>query len=231
MRSKINPTILLRYSIREMMGLVVMGTALFWPARTFNWGAAWVLVAVTLAWIIGTAIVILTYNPDLLAQRLGSHKGDKSWDSIIMSLLGTAQLARYIVAGLDHRYGWTGMFPTPAVICGILFCILGYGLFVWSAAANAFFSRIVRIQTERGQNVITGGPYRYVRHPAYIGAILVELGVPILLSSWWALSISVLTIFLLVLRTALEDRALHQELTGYADYSARVRYRLLPGIW
>ena len=89
----------------------------------------------------------------------------------------------------------------------------------------------MRIQTERGQNVITGGPYRYVRHPAYLGAILVELGVPILLSSWWALSISFLTIFLLVLRTALEDRALHQELTGYADYSARVRYRLLPGIW
>ena len=231
MRSKINPAILLRYSIREMMGLLVMSTALFWPARTFNWGAAWALVAVTLAWIIGTAIVILTYNPDLLAERLGPRKGAKSWDSIIMGFLGSAQLARYIVAGLDHRYGWTVGFPTPAVICGILCCILGYALFVWSAAANAFFSQIVRIQTERGQTVVSTGPYRYVRHPAYLGAILVELGVPVLLSSWWALSISVFTIFLLVLRTSLEDRALHTELTGYADYSAKVRYRLLPEIW
>jgi protein-S-isoprenylcysteine O-methyltransferase Ste14 len=231
MRSKINLGLLLRYSVRETMGLVVMGAALFWPARTFDWWAAWVLTAITLCWIIGTAIVILTYHPELLAERLGPRKGTKSWDTVIMSLLGIAQLARYILAGLDHRYGWTGNFSTAAVICGILFCILGYALFVWSAAANAFFSQIVRIQAERGQMVVSNGPYRYVRHPAYLGAILVELGVPILLSSWWALSISTFTIFLLILRTSLEDRTLLRELAGYSNYSARVHFRLLPGIW
>ena len=103
---------------------------------------------------------------------------------------------------------------------------------VWTAAtAIIFFSRIMRIQTERGHAVATGGPYRYVRHPAYAGAILYELAVPFLLASWPALVASGLSALLLVLRTALEDRTLQAELTGYADYARQVRYRLLPGIW
>jgi protein-S-isoprenylcysteine O-methyltransferase Ste14 len=221
----------IRYIVRETLGLVVMDTALFWSARTFNWWPAWTLTAVTLAWIIGTAVVIVTYHPEMLAERLGPRKGAKLWDTVIMSLLGAAQLARYIVAGLDYRHGWTGNFSIVVIIAGILLCIFGYALFVWSAAANAFFSQIVRIQTERGQTVVTRGPYHSIRHPAYLGAILVELGVPILLSSWWALSITVLTLFLLLLRTFLEDQTLQKELPGYQEYSTKVRYRLLPGIW
>ena len=111
-------------------------------------------------------------------------------------------------------------------------CRRGYDvLFVWATAANTFFSRIVRIQPERGHTVVTGGPYRYVRHPAYAGAILYELAVPFLLASWPALAASGLSALLLILRTALEDRTLQAELTGYVDYVRQVRYRLLPGIW
>jgi protein-S-isoprenylcysteine O-methyltransferase Ste14 len=110
-------------------------------------------------------------------------------------------------------------------------CVLGYALFVWATASNTFFSQIVRIQSERGHTVVTGGPYHYVRHPAYVGAILYELAVPILLASWWALIASGLSAILLILRTALEDRALQSELTGYIDYARQVRHRLLPGIW
>lgn len=220
-----------RYAVRETMGLLVMGVALFWSAGQINWWPGWASIAVMLAWIIATAVVILHFNPDLLAERLGPRKGAKPWDLAIMSILGLMQLARYIVAGLDQRYGWTGGLPITAQIAALTVCVLGYALFVWATASNAFFSQIVRIQSERGHAVCTRGPYHYVRHPAYFGAILYELAVPILLASWWAFILSGFNAILLILRTALEDRALRAELAGYADYALQVRYRLLPGLY
>jgi protein-S-isoprenylcysteine O-methyltransferase Ste14 len=220
-----------RYAIRETMGIVVMGVALFWSAGQLDWWPAWASIAVMVAWTTATAIVILRFNPGLLAERIGPRKGAKPWDTAIMSMLGLTQLARYILAGLDQRYGWTGGFPFAAQMAALIVCVLGYALFVWATASNAFFSQIVRIQAERGHTVVTGGPYRYIRHPAYTGAILFELAVPVLLASWWALIASGLGVILLFLRTALEDRTLQAELTGYVDYARLVRYRLLPGIW
>jgi protein-S-isoprenylcysteine O-methyltransferase Ste14 len=220
-----------RYVIREAMGLAGMGVALFWSAGRIDWWPAWAALVVMLAWIMTTAIVIFRYNPALLAERLGPRKGAKPWDTAIMSTLGLVQLVRYIVAGLDQRWGWTGGFPLAAQIAALMGCALGYALVVWATASNAFFSQIVRIQPERGQMVITGGPYHYVRHPAYIGAILYELAVPVLLASWWAMIPSGLGAILLIVRTALEDRTLQAELAGYGDYARRVRYRLLPGVW
>jgi protein-S-isoprenylcysteine O-methyltransferase Ste14 len=220
-----------RYAIRETMGIVVMGVALFWSAGRIDWWPAWASIAVMLAWITATAIVIFRLNPDLLAERLGPRKGAKPWDTAIMSILGLTQLGRYIVAGLDQRFGWTGGFPLAAQIAALTVCVLGYALVVWATASNIFFSQIVRVQSERGHAVATGGPYHYVRHPAYIGAILYELAVPVLLASWWALIASGLNAILLILRTALEDRTLQAELAGYADYARQVRHRLLPGIW
>jgi protein-S-isoprenylcysteine O-methyltransferase Ste14 len=220
-----------RYVIRETMGIVVMGVALFWSAGRLDWWPAWAAIAVMAAWITATAFVILRFNPDLLAERLGPRQGAKPWDTAIMSILGLAQLARYIVAGLDQRDGWTGGFPLAAQIAALAVCALGYALVVWATAANAFFSQIVRIQPERGHTVATGGPYHYVRHPAYAGAILYELAVPILLASWWALIPSGLNAILLILRTTLEDRTLQAELTGYAGYARQVRHRLVPGVW
>ncbi len=220
-----------RYAIRETMGILIMAVALFWSAGQLDWWPAWAVIAVMLAWITATAIVIFRVNPDLLAERLGPRQGAKTWDTAIMSILGLVQLVRYIVAGLDQRHGWTGSFPLAAQIAALMVCVLGYALVVWATASNAFFSQIVRIQFERGHTVATGGPYHYVRHPAYVGAILYELAVPILLASWWALIVSGLNAILLILRTALEDRTLQAELTGYDEYARQVRYRLLPGIW
>jgi protein-S-isoprenylcysteine O-methyltransferase Ste14 len=136
-----------------------------------------------------------------------------------------------IVAGLDQRYGWTDGLPLVVQITALTLCVLGYALVVWATASNSFFSQIVRKQSERGHAVVTGGPYHYVRHPAYAGAILYELAVPVLLGSWWALVVSGLGVVLLVLRTALEDHTLQAELMGYVDYARQVRYHLLPGIW
>jgi len=220
-----------RYAVRETMSLVGMGVALFWSAGRLDWWPAWASLAVMLAWLTATAIIIFRLNPALLAERMGPRKGAKPWDTAIVSSVGLVQLVRYIVAGLDQRYGWTGGFPLAAQIAALTMCVLGYALFVWATVSNAFFSEIVRIQSEREHVVITGGPYHYVRHPAYCGAIVYELAVPILLASWWALIVSGLSTILLILRTALEDRTLQAELTGYADYARRVRYRLLPGLW
>jgi protein-S-isoprenylcysteine O-methyltransferase Ste14 len=221
-----------RYAIREVLSLVGMGVALFWSAGRLDWWPAWAALAVMAVWTAATAIIVLRYNPDLLAERLGPRKGEKRWDAAIVPLMGLITLVRYILAGLDQRYGWTGGLPVAVQLLALALCALGYDvLFVWATATNTFFSRIVRIQPERRHAVVTGGPYRYVRHPAYAGAILYELAVSFLLASWPALLVSSLSALLLVLRTALEDRTLQAELTGYADYARRVRYRLLPGIW
>lgn len=231
MKTKLDPKIVVRYVIRESLGLAVMGVALFWSAGKFAWWPAWAVLTVMFVWVLATAAVILTINPDLLIERLGPRRGAKSWDTIIMSLLGLAQLARYIVAGFDQRFGWTGGFALSVQLSAFLFCGLGYFLVVWATASNAFFSQVVRIQTERGQTVVSTGPYAVVRHPAYLGAILFELAAPMLLASWAALSISILTVFLLILRTSLEDHTLQTELAGYKEYCQHVRYRLLPGLW
>jgi protein-S-isoprenylcysteine O-methyltransferase Ste14 len=226
-----NKRLVARYALRETMGVVLMGVALFWSAGRIDWWAAWVSIVVTAAWVIATAIVIICFHPGLLAERLGPRRGAKSWDTIIVSLLGLTELLRYVVAGLDQRYGWTGVVPLSAQVIGLIGCILGYALFVWAIYANAFFSQVVRIQAEHNHTVATGGPYHYVRHPAYIGAILFEIAMPVLLASWWAIIFGVLCAILLILRTFFEDRTLQAELCGYKDYSHQVRYRLLPRVW
>jgi protein-S-isoprenylcysteine O-methyltransferase Ste14 len=205
--------------------------ALFWPAGKLNWWPAWAALGVLVTWIVATAIVITRFTPDLFAERLGPRKGAKSWDTAILSIVGLLQLARYIVSGLDQRYGWTGGFPLLAQMIAFTSCFLGYALMVWATASNPFFSQIFRIQHERDHKVVMGGPYQYLRHPGYLGAIVFELAVSILLASWPALLISAISAILLIVRTVLEDRTLQAELTGYGDYAHKVRYRLLPGIW
>jgi protein-S-isoprenylcysteine O-methyltransferase Ste14 len=226
-----NTKLIARYAIREILGLAGMGAALFWSAGRIDWWPAWASLAVMLAWTVAMAVVIIRSNPDLLAERLGPRRGAKTWDTAIVSLLGLTQLARYIVAGLDQRYGWTGAVPLAAQIIALTLCFLGYALFVWATYSNAFFSQVVRIQSERGHAVVKGGPYRFVRHPAYFGAILYELAVSVLLASWWSMIAGGLSVILLLLRTALEDKTLLAGLNGYAEYARRVRYRLLPGLW
>jgi len=226
-----NSKLIVRYAIRETMGLIFMGAALFWPAGRLDWWQAWAALAVMAVWIMGTAIIILRTNPDLLRERLGPRQGAKAWDTAILGALGLLQLGRYIIAGLDQRYGWSGAWPLGAQVGALVPCVLGYALVLWATAANAYFSQVVRIQQERGHTVATGGPYRYVRHPGYLGALAYEAAVPVLLGSWWAAIPSGINVLLLIVRTALEDRTLRAELPGYADYAGRVRWRLLPGVW
>ncbi|HEY4723917.1 MAG TPA: isoprenylcysteine carboxylmethyltransferase family protein, partial [Anaerolineae bacterium] len=158
-------------------------------------------------------------------------KGAKTWDTALLGLYGVAMMIMWIVAGLDMRYAWSSGILPPAQIVAGLMVIAGYALVVWATGTNAFFSQVVRIQTERGHTVVSSGPYRLVRHPAYVGMILVALSSPIMLGSWWALIAGVVSAALVVTRTALEDKTLQAELAGYKDYAERTRYRLLPGVW
>lgn len=226
-----NSKLIVRYAIREVIGLAVMGAALFLAAGRVDWWGAWALLGVMLLWSIATAVVILRFNPALLAERLGPRKGAEKWDTAIMSLLGLLQLARYIVAGLDVRGGWSAGFGAGAAVPALILSALGYVVVTWATASNAYFSQIVRIQSERGQVVVEGGPYRFLRHPGYAGALVFELAAPLVLGSAWAFIPSGLTAGLILLRTGLEDRLLQEKLAGYKEYAQRVRFRLLPGVW
>lgn len=231
--ARVSPVILARYAIRETMGTVIAGVALFWAAGTVGWPMGWVVMAIYAAWVLGMAAVMVVLEPELIAERLGPRRGGKDWDMVILAVLGMANLARLIVAGLDHRWGWTpeAAIPLPAALVAAVLAAAGYAFFVWATASNAFFSQQVRIQGERGQRVATGGPYRFVRHPGYAGALVFEVFAPIALGSWWAVIPSLVGIVALFVRTAMEDRALQAELTGYPEYASKTRFRLLPGVW
>jgi protein-S-isoprenylcysteine O-methyltransferase Ste14 len=220
-----------RFVIRELMGTAVLAVALFWSAGRLDWLAAWGLVVLTFGWTAATLGVTLRAHPSLLAERLGPRPGAQRWDMAIMSALGLLMLARLIVAGLDQRLSWAGDVPAPVQVLAFAAAGSGYALVLWATYSNAYFSQVARIQTERGHRVVSKGPYRQIRHPAYAGAILTELAIPLLLDSWWAVPLGILGTALIIARTVLEDRMLLQALPGYRDYAAAVPQRLVPGIW
>ena len=220
-----------RWLVRETMGLLMLAAVLFLSAGRLDWVMGWTLVGITLAWTTATALVVIPRNPELLAERVGPRKGTKTWDTVILSIIGLATITRCVVAGLDVRFDWTTGISLPLQVTMLAVAVLGYALVVWATAANAFFSQTVRVQKERGHTVATGGPYRFMRHPGYLGTILFELAAPVMLGSWWALIPGGLVALLIITRTAFEDKTLQKELDGYQEYAHRVYYRLLPGIW
>lgn len=136
-----------------------------------------------------------------------------------------------LVAGLDARFGWSPSVSLTLKVMALVMIVGGYALGSYALIENRFFSGMVRIQTERDHHVVSSGPYRWVRHPGYVGAIVVYLATPLLLESGWSFLPAVLLTALLIIRTALEDKTLQEELAGYRDYAGRVRYRLLPRVW
>jgi protein-S-isoprenylcysteine O-methyltransferase Ste14 len=136
-----------------------------------------------------------------------------------------------IVAGLDHRFGWSPVFPTWLIIVGIFLIALGYAFATWALVENRFFSSMMRIQTDRGHVVCDSGPYRIVRHPGYAGSLLAMPGIVLALGSVWTFIPVGIALVVSVIRTALEDRTLQEELPGYREYASRVRYRLFPGVY
>lgn len=221
-----------RWLLRETLGNLVLAAILFGVSGRWDWWAGWALVAIYVVWSASIAILILPVNPAMLAERARPHAGTPRWDLVLLGLLAAAMIAEYVVAALDERWGWSPPLPAPLPLIGLALAVLGQNLlFVWAMVSNAWFVSTVRLQGDREQVVASSGPYAFVRHPGYLGACLLHLGTPLLLGSWWALIPAGLSIGVLAVRTLLEDRTLHAGLPGYDAYAARVRYRLLPGIW
>ena len=173
-------------------------------------------------------------HPGLMAERarLAKAPGVKSWDKLLAPLMGVSLgLPLIIVAGLDHRFGWSAPLSSWLNVLGLILIATGYGFAGWALAQNRFFSSYVRIQEERGHVVCDTGPYKIVRHPGYAGNILPPFAMALALSSVWTLIPAAGALIITLIRTALEDRALQLELPGYREYARRVRYRLIPGIY
>ncbi len=225
-------------SPRQWVRLV--GTYLIIPLLLFGfggelgWWQAWVYSLLVVAAGVGGRIWAERRHPGLLAERQSSETfaDAKPWDKILAPLMAVSVgFPLVIVAGLDHRYEWSPAFPLWLNIFGLFLIAAGYAFAVWAMVENRFFSSMVRIQTDRGHAVCDSGPYRIVRHPGYAGNILALPGIVLALSSVWTLVPAAAALIIAVIRTAMEDRTLQEELPGYREYARRVRYRLVPWIY
>jgi protein-S-isoprenylcysteine O-methyltransferase Ste14 len=217
--------------VRLLALLVILAGVLFISAGRLDWPQAWLF-------ILAYGVFLLIYgawgqrnDPGQITERSNIGSNVKTWDKIILSIYTVLLFVMLIVAGLDAgQFRWA-VAPTLLQAIGWVGLLLAGGLIWWAASVNTFLSRWMRIQVDRGQQAVTTGPYRWVRHPMYGGVIIYMLSIPLVLGSIWALVPGILIIILYVIRTALEDRTLREELPGYREYAERVCYRLIPGIW
>ena len=203
---------------------------------TWNWGwvEGWLYALINIFGFIISRFLANRRHPDLLTERakMAQHDDAKSWDKVLSRLVGLGGGIIPLVAGLDMRDGWSNFtfsFGWKAV--ALIVMLLGFALATWALMENRFFSGVVRIQTDRGHHVVDGGPYRWVRHPGYVGGLLAAFATPILLDSLWTFGVVIVYAAVTVLRTSLEDRTLQTELPGYAEFAQRTKHRLLPGVW
>jgi protein-S-isoprenylcysteine O-methyltransferase Ste14 len=222
---------ILKRARQILLTLLLMAALLFIPAGTFSWPMAWVYLAVYLTGVVINAIFLWRRNPELIAERAEKRPDTKKWDSRVTALATPLFFAMFIVCGLDRRFGWTTPLPLVVQLTALMLFLLGSALASWALVSNAYFAATVRIQKERGHRVVSSGPYRYIRHPGYSGWGLGFLVMPPLLGSLWGFIPAILNTIPFIVRKALEDRTLQDELEGYGDYARRVRYRLVPGIW
>jgi protein-S-isoprenylcysteine O-methyltransferase Ste14 len=208
-----------------------LAVLMFLPAGRLDWTRGWVFLAVYLGTMIAATTYLWRTNPEVVVARSKSHVGAKNWDTLPFYALIGLYLLIFPVAGLDD--GRFHRSPPPLALClaGYALFLLGTAGIVWVLRVNKFAEGHVRIQTDRGHTVVDTGPYAIVRHPFYVNAFLMAAGMPLALGSYWALIPGGIAVLVLVVRTALEDRTLQRELQGYKEYAARVRYRLLPGVW
>ena len=199
-----------------------------------GWWQGWLYSLLIVAAGVGGRVWAERRHPGLMAERqnIETVQNAKPWDKVLAPLMAVSVVfPMVIVAGLDHRYHWSPDLPLWHVVTGFILITIGYAFATWALAENRFFSSVVRIQTERGHVVCDTGPYRFVRHPGYARNIPPLFGIVIALGSLWALIPAAVALIITVIRTALEDKTLQEELPGYREYTQRVRYRLIPWIY
>ena len=225
-------------SPRQWIGLVLVylliPLVLLICGGDLGWWQAWLYALLILAAGIGGRIWAERRHPGLTAERQNIEivQNAKAWDKVLAPLMAVCiGYPSVVVAGLDHRYGWSPEFPLWLNVVGFILISLGYAFAAWALAENRFFYSVVCIQTDRGHVVCDSGPYRIVRHPGYAGNIVPMFGIVLALGSVWTLIPVAVASIISVFRTVLEDQTLQEELPGYRDYARRVRYRLIPGIY
>jgi protein-S-isoprenylcysteine O-methyltransferase Ste14 len=219
---------IIRRLIQVFSVLILQGAILFVAAGTLSWKWAWAVMLLGLLLLIINLILLPT---ELIAERGRKKENVKKWDKVMSSIIGIPTIFMYVFSGLDYRFHWTGDVPIITNIAGLVFIFLGSLLFTWSMVSNRFFSTLVRLQIDRHHTVATGGPYKFVRHPGYLGYITFTLATPVALGAFSGLVFSGIIGILLIVRTALEDATLKKELPGYADYAKNVKYKLIPLLW
>jgi len=226
-----SPKGIARRFIQLGLMIILQAVLLFGSAGSLRWRPGWAYLGLYLLMLALNAIVLLPNDQGLIEERGRVKEGRPSWDrafGVAYALLGPSIL---LVGGLNARFGWLPAIPLWLQVLGGAIMALAYLVFAWAMSANRFFSAVVRVQKDRGHSVVSTGPYRFVRHPAYAGSLVLCLATPLLLGSAWALIPGVLTDAAILVRTALEDATLQRELEGYAEYAQRVRFRLIPGVW
>jgi protein-S-isoprenylcysteine O-methyltransferase Ste14 len=219
--------------VQTVLWFGAMGVVLFLSAGTLNWLGAWAFLALMVSLSLVTGPLLAWHDPGLLKERLSSpvQKDQPAADKVVTSVLFLLIFAWLALMGLDAmRFGWSSVPPWAQVI-GAFWLLLSVRIIYRTMRENSFAAPVVKIQKDRGQTVVTTGPYSYVRHPMYFGALLFFIGTSLLLGSWWGLAFVLVFIALLCIRIPIEEKTLRAGLEGYDDYARHVRYRLIPLLW
>ena len=226
----ISPGILRRF-VQLLILIILQAVILFGAAGRMDYSEGWAYMLQYVGFIVLNAIVLLPGDKGLIEERGRILENTRGWDRLVSAFYALFGIGMLLVAALDARWGWSPRLGLALQMIGWVIMALGYGIFSWAMASNKYFSAMVRIQVERGHAVALGGPYRFLRHPGYIGIIVYSLALPVMFNSLWTFLPAVGMVLVIIIRTTLEDRTLQRELAGYAGYVQKVRYRLIPGVW
>ncbi len=214
-----------------VFGPILILAIVFVSAGTFDYWQGVFYTVLTLSVMVASYLSIRK-NKELIDERMKPGEGTKSWDKVYWRLAMALFFIAIILACIDGgRFHWSLSLPVAVYFVAAVFYIVGNFFFLWARTTNKFFSSVVRIQNERGHVVCQEGPYKYIRHPGYLGGLLYTIVTPLLLGSLWALVPISATAVLMIVRTALEDRTLEIELNGYSEYKQKVKFRILPYLW
>ena len=226
-------TLSARTLIQMLFFIIVVPFLPLLISRQWDWWEAWVYAIVSIVGFAASRALAARRHPDILAERARflQHEDAKPWDKWLAPLVGLGSGLIPLAAGLDALFGSSPAFSLPVKILALVGILAGYAVASWALIENRYFSGMVRIQAERDHHVVSSGPYRWLRHPGYAGALLNYLLTPLFLDALWAFLPTIFLTVVLIIRTNLEDQTLQTELPGYREYAGRVRYRLLPGVW
>jgi protein-S-isoprenylcysteine O-methyltransferase Ste14 len=220
----------LQATVGSVVGLAMMGLAMFWPAGTFDYWQAWVFIGIFV--VLGTvySLYLGVTNPEVLRRRMntGPTAESRPAQKIVVTGVYLMFFALLVVSALDHRFNWSNV-PTAVVLVGDVLVAIGLGIAMLVVLQNSYAA--ANITVEADQKVVSTGLYGFVRHPMYSGSLIMLIGIPLALDSYWGLVVFVPFVFLLAARVLDEEKALVDELEGYSEYAGHVRARLVPGIW